>query len=91
MDLDLLKVHFNLKDITPGEVEECLEDPYALKMLPESEHGPSYSRYYTIAKTIRARCLFLAFTTNGKVTRVIFAREGTEIEQNFYERLQAEY
>ena len=28
MELDLLDVHFDLKDIKPREIEEALEDPF---------------------------------------------------------------
>lgn len=91
MEIDVLNAAFDLEKITPGEIEECLEDPYALRILPEVDLGPKSTRYYLIAKSWMARCIFINFVTDGKVARIIFAREASSLEQSFYERLQAEY
>lgn len=91
MDIDVLNVAFDLRHISPVEIEECLEDPYALRILPDVSHESSSARYYLIGKTFHARCIFISFVTNGKVARIIFAREATELEQSHYERQQAEY
>lgn len=91
MEIDVLNAAFDLKEITPGEVEECLEDPYAMRVLPDADHGPKSTRYYLIGKSLMARCIFISFVTNGKVARIIFAREASEVERTHYERLQAEF
>jgi len=91
MEIDVLDAAFDLKHITPGELEECLEDPYALRVLPDADHGPKSTRYYLIGKTLHTRCLFLSFVTNGKVASIIYSREASEIELSYYERLQAEF
>jgi len=91
MEIDIINAVFDLKHIKPREVEECLEDPYALRVLPEVEHGGSSStRYYLIGKTLHGRGLFLSFATNGKVANIIFAREASELEIGFYERSATE-
>jgi len=91
MEIDVLNVAFDLTKVTPLEIEECLEDPYALRVLPDIEHGAKQTRYYLIGKTLLDRILFLSFSTNGKVARIIYAREASSLEQGYYERLQAEY
>lgn len=91
MDIDLLNAAFDLKHISPAEVEECLEDPYALRVLPDVEHGTKSIRYYLIGKSFHGRALFLSFTTNGKIARIIFARDATEVEASFYDRQLAEF
>jgi len=91
MEIDVLNVSFDLNKITPVEIEECLEDPYALRVLPDVDFGLKTTRYYLIGKTLRGRAVFLSFTTNGKVARIIFAREASDVEQNYYERQLAEF
>jgi len=71
MDIDILNVAFDLTKVKPLEIEECLEDPYALRVLPDVEHGPKQTRYYLIGKTLAGRALFLSFVSNGKVARII--------------------
>ena len=88
MEIDLINAVFDLTKIKPREVEECLEDPYALRVLPEN--GPSATRYYLIGKTLHGRGLFLSFTTNGKVAKIFFAREASELEIGSYERMAVE-
>lgn len=90
MDLDLLNVSFDLNVFTPGELEEVLEDPYSIRILPEVEHGEANSRYYAIGKTLRARALFLCFKANGKQIRIIAVREASAVEEAYYERNLAE-
>jgi hypothetical protein len=74
MDLDLIDVHFDLRDIKPRELEEILEDPFGVRFLPD---------------TVGGRQLFVCFWTDGKTTRVIAARNMTENEMRFYERRYA--
>lgn len=91
MQLDLIDVHFNLKEITPRELEETLEDPFAVRFLPDSEREDGETRFYALGRTVADRLLFLCFWTNGKTGRVISAREMTEVETRFYERKYAEF
>ena len=39
MELDLLDVHFDLKDIKPREIEEALEDPFSVRFLPDRDRS----------------------------------------------------
>ena len=91
MELDLIDVHFDLKDIRPRELEETLEDPFAVRFLPDNDHGGGEARYFALGRTVADRHLFLCFWTDGKTVRVIAAREMTEAEQRFYERKYAEF
>lgn len=91
MDFDWIDCHYDLKDITPREVEEVFEDPFAIRLLPESEHTQSDARYFNLGKTVGNRYLFSVFWTDGKACRVILSREMTEAESAFYERKNAEW
>jgi len=91
MELDLIDVRFDLKKTTPGELEEVLEDPFAIRLVPDSERADGESRYYALGRTVSDRYLFIAFWTDGKTTRVVVARDMTDAEQRFYDRKYAEF
>lgn len=91
MELDLIDVHFDLKDIRPHELEEAFEDPFALRFLPDTERADGESRYYALGRTVADRHLLICFWTDGKTARVIVAREMSEGEKRFYERKYAEF
>ena len=86
MELDLSDSAIDLKSITPGELEEIFEDPFAIRLLPDVDRADGATRYYLLGRTIQDRHLFLAFWTDGKSTRVISAREMTPLEKRFYQR-----
>ena len=86
MELDLIDAPFDLRLIRPGELEEAFEDPFAIRFLPDNEREDGASRYYALGRTVADRHLFMAFTTDGKVARVIAAREMAEPERRFYDR-----
>ena len=91
MELDLLDVHFDLKDIKPKEIEEALEDPFAVRLLPDSDRADGESRYYALGRTVADRYLFLCFWSDGKNVRVIAARDLTEAELRYYDRKYADF
>ena len=91
MELDLIDVHFDLKAITPRELEETLEDPFAIRFLPDNERSDGESRYFALGRSVADRHLFLCFWTDGKKARVVAARDMSEGEQRFYERKYAEF
>lgn len=91
MELDLIDVQFDLRNIKPRELEEAFEDPFSVRFLPDNERSDGESRYYGLGRTVADRYLFLCFWTDGKRTRVITARPMTEGEQRFYERKYAEF
>ena len=91
MELDLLDVHFDLKDIKPKELEEVLEDPFAVRLLPDRDRQDGESRYYALGRTVADRYLFLCFWSDGKNVRVVAARDLTETERKFYDRKYAAF
>jgi uncharacterized protein len=91
MELDLLDVQFDLRNIKPRELEEAFEDPFSVRFLPDNERADGSSRYYGLGRTIADRYLFFAFWTDGKTNRVVAAREMSDAEQKFYDRKYAEF
>lgn len=90
MELDLIDVHFDLKKVTPREIEEAMEDPFTVRFLPDHDRPEAETRFYSVGRTIDGRHIFLCFWTDGKRSRVILARDASETEQRFYERKYAE-
>lgn len=90
MDFDWIDCHFDLKKVTPAEVEESFEDPFAIRLLPEMGEEEE-TRFFALGKTLNNRFLFAVFWTDGKAYRVILARDMSEDEQTFYERKNAEW
>lgn len=91
MELDLIDVQFDLRTINPRELEEALEDPFGVRLVPDNERSDGESRFYALGRTVSDRHLFLAFWTDGKTTRVVAARDMTDGEQRFYDRKYAEF
>lgn len=91
MELDLVDVTFDLRDIKPRELEEAFEDPFSVRLLPDHDRLDGSSRYYLLGRTVADRYFFASFRTDGKVTRVVAAREMSEVERKFYDRKYAEF
>ncbi len=91
MELDLIDVQFDLRKINPRELEEALEDPFGVRLVPDNERSDGESRFYALGRTVSDRHLFLSFWTDGKTTRVVAARDMTDGEQRFYDRKYAEF
>ena len=90
MELDFTDSPVDLKATTPRELEEVFEDPFAIRLLPDSERADGESRYYMLGRTVGDRYLFCAFWTDGKSARVVASREMTESETRFYQRSYGE-
>lgn len=90
MDFDWLDVPFDLKKISPAEIEETFEDPFCLRLMPDSEKAGE-NRYFNLGKSSGNRPLFSVFWTDGKRYRVLLSRDMTPEELNFYERKNTEY
>lgn len=90
MEFDWLDICFDLKKTSPREIEEAFEDPFALRIMPDTDIAGDEARYFSLGKSIGDRGIFSVFWTDGKKYRVIFARDMTEAELHFYRRKAAE-
>jgi uncharacterized DUF497 family protein len=89
MEFDWLEAPFDLRKVTPNQIEESFEDPFSLRLLPSELPD---TRYFNLGKSVGDKAIFSVFWTDGKKYRVIHAREMTKEEFGFYERknLQAD-
>ncbi|MBM3848391.1 MAG: hypothetical protein FJ405_19160 [Verrucomicrobia bacterium] len=68
------------------EVEESFEDPFAIRLLPDSPRFAVQARFFNLGMSIGGTGIFSVYRTNGKQIRVIMARLFEPDERRFYER-----
>jgi uncharacterized DUF497 family protein len=76
---------------TRSEIEESFEDPFSIRILPDTDLTPGReARYFGLGRTVPGRALFTVFWTDGKNYRVVFSRPATADEEAFLERKSQE-
>jgi hypothetical protein len=88
MEFDWLDSPFDLKTVTPKEIEESFEDPFSLRLLPDLVGGDA--RYFNLGRSAGDRGIFSIFWSDGKKYRVILSRDMTPEETLFYDRKNSE-
>jgi hypothetical protein len=84
MEFDWISPPFELdSSLTPRDIEESFEDPFAVRLLPDSPRFSSQARYFNLGRSASGVGIFSLYRTNGKQVRVIFAR-GFDTEENFF-------
>ena len=87
MEFDWENLPFELdRSLTPRDVEESFEDPFAVRLLPDSGRFAVQSRYFNLGRSASGVGVFSVYRTNGRQVRVICARPFTPEEQFFYQR-----
>ena len=72
--------------LTLRDIEESFEDPFAVRLLPDSPRFGVQARYFNLGRSASGLGVFGVYRTNGKMIRVVFARVFTDDEQFFYQR-----
>jgi uncharacterized DUF497 family protein len=72
--------------LTQREVEESFEDPFALRLLPDSPRFSTQARYFNLGMSAGGVGIFSVYRTNGKLIRVMLARPFEPEERFFYQR-----
>lgn len=72
--------------LTQRDIEESFEDPFAVRLLPDSVRFSAQARYFNLGKTANGTGLFSVYRTNGRQIRVIYSRVFEPEEQFFYQR-----
>ena len=87
MDFDWNNPPFSLNtSISIKDVEESFEDPFAVRLLPDSPRFSVQARFFNLGVSASGSGIFTVYRTNGKQARVIFARSFQPEEQFFYQR-----
>jgi uncharacterized protein len=90
MEFDWLDAPFDLRILSHKEIEESFEDPFSLRLLPDTNAGDETARYFNLGKSAGDKGIFSVFWTDGKKYRVILARDMTPEENTFYQRKNSE-
>jgi len=90
MDFDWLDTSFDLRKLSPKEIEESFEDPFSIRLLPDLEVSDEKVRFFNLGKSVNERAIFTVFWTDGKKYRAVLARDMTPEELTFYERKNSE-
>ena len=72
--------------LTQREIEESFEDPFALRVLPDSPRFSVQTRFFNLGMSAGGTGIFSVYRTNGKQVRIIYARQFQPEERFFYQR-----
>lgn len=87
MEFDWNNLPFELDgSISMVAIEESFEDPFAIRLLPDSSRFGVQARFFNLGRSAAGQGLFSVYRTNGKVIRVILSRPFSESEAYFYQR-----
>lgn len=87
MEFDWNNPPFDLSGgLTTRDIEESFEDPFSVRLLPDSSRFSVQARYFNLGRTASGTGLFSLYRTNGRVVRVILSRPFTPEEEFFYQR-----
>jgi uncharacterized DUF497 family protein len=86
MEFDWKNPPFDESSLTQREIEESFEDPFAVRLLPDSPRFSVQARFFNLGMSASGTGVFSVYRTNGKQIRVIFARQFQPEERFFYQR-----
>ena len=72
--------------LTPREIEESFEDPFAVRLLPDTPRFSVQARFFNLGMSAGGVGVFSIYRTNGRQVRVIHARPFEPDERFFYQR-----
>jgi uncharacterized DUF497 family protein len=84
MEFDWQNLPFDPGSLTLKEIEESFEDPFAIRLLPDSKRFAVQARYFNLGMASSGVGIFSVFKTNGRQIRVICARPFEPEERYFY-------
>ena len=87
MEFDWNNPPFELdSSLTRQEIEESFEDPFAVRLLPDTPRFSVQARFFNVGMSAAGTGIFSVYRTNGKQVRIIHARGLQPEERFFYQR-----
>ncbi len=87
MEFDWNNQPFDLdSSLTQREIEESFEDPFAVRLLPDSSRFGVQARFCNLGMSAGGIGVFSVYRTNGRLVRVLHARPFEAEERFFYQR-----
>src|SRR5689334_15218743 len=86
MEFDWNNPPFDESSLTQREIEESFEDPFAVRLLPDSTRFGVQARFLNLGMSAGGTGIFSIYRTNGTQVRLIYARMFQPEERFFYQR-----
>ncbi len=87
MEFDWNNAPFEMAgSLTQREIEESFEDPFSIRLLPDSSRFSVQARFFNLGISASGLGIFSVYRTNGRLIRVLHARPFEPEEQFFYQR-----
>jgi hypothetical protein len=87
MEFDWNNPPFELDgSLTQREIEESFEDPFAVRLLPDSQRFSVQARFFNLGMSAGGVGVVSVYRTNGRLVRVLRARGFEPEERFFYQR-----
>ena len=85
MEFDWNNAPFD-SSLTQREIEESFEDPFAIRLMPDSSRFGAQARFFNLGMSASGIGIFSVYRANGRLIRVLQARAFEPEEQFFYQR-----
>lgn len=82
---------FKSSKLTIEEISESFEDPFSLRLLPDSNRFGAQNRFFNLGCSSSGKNIFAVYSSTGKIIRVVASRPMTDEEIYFYERKSQEH
>lgn len=87
MEFDWTAPPFKLEpSLALSEIEESFEDPFALRLLPDSPRFSVQNRFFNLGTSATGAGIFSVYKTNGRMVRVVYARPFEPEEKFLYQK-----
>ena len=77
---------FELGSLTQREIEESFEDPFAVRLMPDTPRFGVQARFFNLGMSATGVGIYSVYRTNGRQVRVLLARMFEPEERFFYQR-----
>jgi len=86
MEFDWNNPPFEHGSLTQREIEESFEDPFAVRLLPDTPRFGVQARFFNLGMSVGGLGIYSVYRTNGRQVRVLLARPFEPEERFFYQR-----
>ncbi len=86
MEFDWNNPAFELGSLTQREIEESFEDPFAVRLMPDTPRFGVQARFFNLGMSAGGVGIYSVYRTNGRLVRVMLARPFEPEERFFYQR-----
>jgi hypothetical protein len=86
MEFDWNNPPFELGSLIQREVEESFEDPFAIRLMPDTPRFGVQARFFNLGMSASGVGVYSVYRTNGKSIRVLLARPFEPEERFFYQK-----